>query len=314
MNAPNALGRSKPAGRKRPVLSVLVATARGLFANNTAEWAAAIAYYTLLSAFPLLLVAASLAALLVDASWAVARSAAVLGEFLPGGGEEVERIVQGAVAARGQFGILSAVALVWTGGRAFAALTLALNAVCDDDAPEDAPRRFLVSLGLLLGVAAAFVAALTAGTLVDDLWRVTESLPGETGVIFAVVRTAVQSLALLGAFWLVYRFVPRGRQSPRAALVGAAAATALFLVARPLFLFSLQRSETYRVAFGPLALAAILMVWAWVVAFITLFGGQLVVRTHVLLRTGAAEACGSDLAVASPAVGGPRRPEPTPAD
>lgn len=294
MNLADALARRRPTGRRGAVPSVVAATARGMFTNNAAEWAAAIAYYALLSAFPLLFVAASVASFLVDADWAVDRATAVLAEFLPGGGDEVERIVQEAVAARGRIGLLSGIALVWTGGRAFAALTLALNAVCDDDAPEDAPRRFLVSIGLLLGIGAAFVAALGAGTLVDDLWGVVGALPGENATPYAVARIAIQALALLGAFWLLYWFAPRGGRSPRATLIGAAAATALFLAARPLFLVTVERSETYRVAFGPLALAAILMVWAWIVAFITLFGGQLAVRTRALLRTGSAATCEAD--------------------
>lgn len=286
------------AGRRHPLVAVLAETARGLFANNAAEWAAAIAYYTLLSAVPLLFVAASVAALLVEPAWAVERATAVLAEFLPGGGEEVERIVQGAVAARGRLGVVSGIALVWTGGRAFSALTLALNAVCADDAPEDAPRRFLVSVGLLVGIAAAFVAALGAGTLVDDLWGVVGTLPGETAILYPIARTAIQALALLGAFWLVYWFAPRGRQHPWGALIGAVAATALFLAARPLFLVAIARSETYRVTFGPLAFAAILMVWAWAVAFITLLGGQLAVRIGALLRAGSAAACEEEPAAA----------------
>lgn len=108
--------------------------------------------------------------------------------------------------------------------------------------------------------------------------------PGERGPAFAAVRTAVQAMALFVAYGLVYRFVPRVRQDRRAILVGALAATLLFLAARPLFLLAVARSETYRITYGPLALTAILMVWAWVVAFITLAGGQLAMLTNAALR------------------------------
>ena len=265
---------------------VLTETVRGLFANNSGEWAAAIAYYGLLSAFPLLLVGASLASLVVDAAWAVERAVAVLGGFIPGGGDHVERIVQGAVASRGRIGLVSGIALVWTGGRALAALTLALNAVCGDDTPEDAPRRFLVSLGLLALIGFAFACALLSGTLIDDLWRLAGALPGQSGPAFTAVRAFIQAMALLGAFFLIYWFVPRSRQDGRATLVGASAATLLFLAARPLFLFAIEGSETYQVTYGPLALAAILMVWAWVVAYITLAGGQLAMLTRAIVFDG----------------------------
>jgi uncharacterized BrkB/YihY/UPF0761 family membrane protein len=60
----------------------------------------------------------------------------------------------------------------------------------------------------------------------------------------------------------------------------------LFLAARPLFLIAIERSETYRVTYGALALAAILMVWAWVVAFVTLVGGQLAMFTRMIVFDG----------------------------
>jgi membrane protein len=195
-------------GANRRFGSAVAETARALLAQNAAEWAAALAYYALLSAFPLMLVAASVAALAVDPAWAVERATAVLGEFLPGGGDRVEGIVQGAVASRGRLGLLSGLALLWTGGRALAALTLALNAVCGDDDADDAPRRFLVSLGLSALVGLGFLAALLAGRLVNELWDAVGVLPGATGPAFAVARTAIQAVALLGAFYLVYRLVP----------------------------------------------------------------------------------------------------------
>ena len=210
----------------------------------------------------------------------------MLGGFIPGGGDHVERIVQGAVAARGRIGFVSGIALVWTGGRALAALTLALNALCGDDTPKDAPRRFLVSLGLLTVIGFAFAGALLSGAVIDDLWRLAGVLPGESGPAFAAVRAFIQAWALLGAFFLIYWFVPRGRRDGRATLVGAGAATLLFLAARPLFLFAIERSETYQITYGPLALAAILMVWVWVVAFITLAGGQMTMLTRMIVFEG----------------------------
>lgn len=167
---PRALGPSRPAsGRLRLVGTLLRQTAKGLLAGNAAEWAAAIAYYGLLSALPFLLAATSLAAAVVDGGWAVEQATGVLAGFLPEGGEQVERIVRGAVESRGRIGLLSTLALVWTGGRAFAALTLALNAICGADAADDAPRCFLVSVGMLVVVGLAFAGALVSGLLVDDL-------------------------------------------------------------------------------------------------------------------------------------------------
>jgi membrane protein len=189
--------------------------------------------------------------------------------------------------------LISFPALIWTGGRAFASLTLALNAMRGDDAPEDAPRRFLVSLGMLAGIGLSFIGALASGVVFDEVWTLLRPLPGDAGPLLTIVRTVARAFTLFVAFGLVYWFVPRGRQDRRTTLIGAGAATVLFMAARPLFLVIIHRSATYQITYGPLALAAILMVWAWVVAFITLFGGQLATVSRAM-RTERGSAAGGE--------------------
>ncbi len=262
--------------------TILNRTTRSIFANNAGEWAAAMAYYSLLSLFPFLLVAGSIAALVVDPRWAVERVTPVVGGMLPQGSDLIERIVEQAIAARGRIGVISSIALVWTASRVFSALTLALNAVCDDDDPRDAPRRLIVSTLLLTGIASVFLLALLAGVFVDQLWDWLRFVPGDRGVLFGIIRHTTRALSLIGAYFLVYRFVPRGTRERRAALIGAITATGLVLLAQPLFVLFLQRSATYQVIYGPLAAAATLMIWAWVVAFVTLIAGQLAYHERAL--------------------------------
>ena len=52
------------------------------FADNATQWAAAIAYYSFLSLFPLLLAAVSLSAYFVSPDWAVGKAILLLGEFV----------------------------------------------------------------------------------------------------------------------------------------------------------------------------------------------------------------------------------------
>ena len=298
MTLRRAMSRREPGRRRRGPAwawttgTILNRTTRSVFANNAGEWAAAMAYDSLLSLFPLLLVAGSIAALVVDPRWAVERVTPVLGGMLPQGSDLVERIVEQAIASRGQISVVSGITLVWTASRVFSALTLALNAVCDDDDPRDAPRRVIVSALLLTGIAAVFLLALLAGVIVDQLWDWLRFIPGDRGVLFGIVRHTTRAASLIGAYFLIYRFVPRGTRERRAALVGALTATALVLLAQPLFLLFLQRSRTYQLIYGPLATAATLMVWAWVVAFITLIAGQLAYHERALrMRGSVADQC-----------------------
>lgn len=212
---------------------VLTQSVRDLRAANAPEWAAALACYAVLSLFPLLLLAVVGASYLVDATWAAGRATDLLGVFVPRGQREVEEIVAAAIDERGRVGILSAVLFLVTGRRVLGALTTGLNLVSDVDQQTDSfQRRVLVEFALLAGLGALFLLALSARALLDVAWGAIRFVPGAASPAFRVLQEILRALLLLVAFTLVYAVVPRGERHWRAAAIGAAAATALFVVAR----------------------------------------------------------------------------------
>lgn len=268
--------------------ALLLQSIKDLKANNAPEWAAALAFYTLLSLFPLLLAGATVASYFVDATWAVDRITELLGQFVPRGGIEVEQIVDGAIAQRGRVGLLSIVVLLATGRRVLGALIKALNLMSDVDEREDSfIRRALLELGLLFGLGGLFLMALSARPLLSPVWSVLDVLPGPLSLVARPALEIVRGLLLLATFYLIYTIVPRGERIRRAALLGAAAATLLFLLARYAFLFFIGRLwANFNLIYGPLAVAAILMLWSWYVALITLFGASLASHAKTMLIEG----------------------------
>ena len=63
---------------RRWLWRILKLATRNFFKNEGPTWAAAIAYYSLLSLFPLLLAAASIASYFVDPSWAVLQALSLI--------------------------------------------------------------------------------------------------------------------------------------------------------------------------------------------------------------------------------------------
>ena len=67
----------------------------------------------------------------------------------------------------------------------------------------------------------------------------------------------------------------------------AVAATGLFLVARVGFLTVLDRLwDSFTLIYGPLTIAALLLLWTWVVSLIVLFGGSLASHINAMLIEG----------------------------
>ena len=285
--SPPGSARSVRAG-PRAWAAVLRRASGDLWANNAMEWAAALAFYALLSLFPLALAAAAAAAYVVEPAWAVARLTDLLAGFVPPGVVDVEAIVAAAIAERGRVGLLAIASWVVAGRRILGALVTALDRVSDVDARrESLPRRALIELLLLAGLGALFALALSAGPLLGLLWRAAGAAPGPGSPALAGAEAAVRVLLLVATFYALYAVVPHGERGRRAALVGAVAAAALFLAARAAFLAVLGRLwASFDLVYGPLAVAAVLLLWAWYVGLVVLFGGSLASHAKVMLLEG----------------------------
>lgn len=249
------------------------------------DWSATLAFYAVLALFPLVLIGIIVLSLVTEPATLSDRAVSLIGEFLPGGEEGIGRIVDDAVAYRGRVGIVSALTFMYTGRRVLGALVRGLNHVSDVDPEEDdAKRAFAVELALFLGLLAMAMLALASGRLVEAGWDVLRAIPGPDRVMFWVAKTIVRALLLFALFALVFAAVPKGERRWRAVAVGALASTAAFLVAQGLFRLVLDGVwQNMTLAYGQIALAALLMTWAWIVALITLAGGGLASHVKVLL-------------------------------
>jgi membrane protein len=255
------------------------------------EWAAALAFYGVLSVFPLLLAAAAVASYVAPASVVTTRLSAVVEGGLPPG--VVDPIVSVAIAARGQVGLFAIIVWLLAGRRIFGALVTALDRVSDVDARhETVKRRALVELMSLIGVGLLCLVALVARSLVGLLWEAVWERGASTPLAWAI-RAVVHALVLTVAFFALYTVVPHGERDARAALLGAIIATILVLVARSVFLALLdQLWASFSLLYGPLALAALLLTWSWIIGLIILFGGSLAshIKVMVIERRSAHEA------------------------
>jgi membrane protein len=272
--------------RAKRLGEVLYEAIKAMFIDNVPQWAAAISYYTLLSAFPLLLAGAIIASFFVEPEQATQRLTEILGDFVPEGEQQIEDVVNNAVDARGQIGLFSFLGLLWTGTRVFGTMVKALNIAYDVDDHYGFFKRLFIETIMLSTVGLFFLGALTSGFFLGLLWDAVQFIPGDESIIVDLVQGAIGGLIIVGGFFLVYRFMPRTDQNWRSAILGAVIASALFIIARPLFLYYMGEFGNHDVIYGPLAILVILMIWIWLTAIITLFGGEIASHFQALLIEG----------------------------
>ncbi len=266
--------RNIPAAIQRP-LAVVLGSIRGLYRDGGPHWAAAIAYYGLLSIFPLLLSASSVAAFFVDRQTAVRLVGGVLGQYLPHGQSAVVSIVDEAIAARGAVTAISLLLLLLSGLRVFGMLAQGLDMAFGGGRDPVFWRGLVMNILMLLTAGLLFAAAFVAEALIGFLRARLNALGAGADWIIAPGYQVAASGMLGVALLMTYKFLPRRSVSWRSAFVGALAVTLLTAAARPIFLTYLLSFGELSLIYGSLASIIVVLIWAWVLAMLVLYGGEL---------------------------------------
>jgi membrane protein len=251
---------------------LVIQSVKDLGEDNGQQWAAAVTYYALLSSVPLLLVIISIATFFVGEQTATERITSALGNFAPEG-DQVQQAVKGMISSRGSVGIISFVTLLWTGSRVFSALIQALNVINLVNEGYGFIKRLVLSLVMTFTLGLGILLAFGFSFILPE-------------VLFTVLVWLIQLALIVGIFYLIYQFVPKGKHDSRASLVGAVGATLLFVIARPLFTFYIEEFGRQNKIYGPLAIVIIAMLWLWITALITLYGGELASHARAMLIEG----------------------------
>ena len=242
-----------------------------LFADDQGlSWAGAIGLYLFLSVPPFLVATAWVAGLFFPAEQGEAFMIEQVAKYLPA----EQGLLEGILANKPTEaigGALSVAVLLFSGSRAFAALTSAINVMWRRVGRLTFIRRQVLRIGMLLltlallGLAALGEAAV--GALFDG-----DSSPDE---LWLLDWQVIPSL-LLGAFLLVaYKLLPREPVSWAHAALGALLAGVGIRVAQAVS-GSLAEAGSFRAPYGELAGVALMAIWALVVGVIILFGAALV--------------------------------------
>ena len=258
---------------------------RDFVIDDGLHWSSSIAFYGVLSIFPLVLASVDIASWFTGPQGASRQASQILDHLMPHA-DTVADIIEKAIAARHRTGLVSLLFLLYAGGRVFAVLIRALNIVCDMNEIYGFFHRLLVEMGMLLSIGALFLAAFVANLLVPALDYLMASVPQGKAAITAVIGWTLPSLFLLGGFFCLYRFVPRARCNWQSCLLGAVAATAGCDGARPLFALYVGKLASYSQIYGWLTIGILLMVWAQVVSIILVYCGELASHIQMMAFEG----------------------------
>lgn len=250
--------------------------------DNVGTLAAALAYFTIFSIFPLLLVVVSLVGYVVDPEEFEVQQQLLALIGSPEIRELVEQTLVHFTETRGAAGLIGAVTLLFAATGIFGALSRTFKVIWENrliveggnirTAVTRAVREKLIAFGLLAGAAALILAAVLGNFALSLVGSYTDFW-GFDALLRRLAQLAIMITLLTIAFAVLYKALPGGLPAwgdvfP-AALIAAVAFTAMQYLAELIF------GQLNFSSFGVLGGALALLTWIYFSAQILLIGGEL---------------------------------------
>jgi membrane protein len=243
---------------------------------------AAIAYYTIFSIAPLLVIVIALAGFFFGVEAAQGRIfAQVHGMVGADGAAAIEGMVKSA--SKGVNGILGGVTavivLLFGATGAFAELQSSMDRIWQ--APADLKpsgvwdliRRRLLTFGMVLAVAFLLLVSLVVSAVVSSLQALWSAEEGSLETVLQTVNF-LTSLAIISAmFAMIFKFLPRVSVAWRDVLIGAVITALLFNVGKLLIGLYIGKSGVVS-GFGAAGSLVAILVWVYYSALIFLLGAE----------------------------------------
>jgi membrane protein len=284
-------GRSEPANTgaapeqrtglpRRAWGAVLKRTVAEFREDNVTDWAAALAYYGILSVFPALIALVSVLGLVGPS--ATDPLLTNLGSFAPGPAHQIlENALRGITEHRGGAGLLFVVGLagaLWSASAYIGAFIRASNSIWDveEGRPiwKTIPLRLAITIVTLILLTATAVAVTVTGPLADKVGKLL-GVGSAAVTVWDIAKWPVLILVVSLMFSILYYAAPNVRQPAfRWVTPGGILAVIVWIVVSALFGLYAANFGSYNKTYGSLGAVVIFLVWLWLTNVAILLGAE----------------------------------------
>jgi membrane protein len=281
--------RAKWIGRWRLVLHVLRESLVKFYTDDSLAISASIAYYSVLSIFPFLLLLLGLSGIYIRHYQLAGRLAAVLEPILPMRPDFILQNLQGITTAYGRVGFASFLLLLWSSAGVFLPLEKALNRAWEVEKERSWLRRRLLALEMSLIFGVVILASSSFVGLNVYIRRWVQSSAAEPVSFFIayygsrILLMAATFALTLAMFIVIFEHLPNRPMQLRQVLPSAFLTAILWQAARSTFTHLLPRFN-YRHVYGSIGVVVALMTWAYVSSAVMLFGARVSGILHRTLK------------------------------
>lgn len=243
---------------------------------------AALAYYTLFSIAPLLIIAIAVAGLFFGQEAAQGEIVAQMQSLLgPEGAKAVQDLLKAAdEPARDIFAaLLSLITLVIGATTVFAELQSDLDRIWRVPVAKQESslwillRSRVLSFGLVLGLGFLLLVSLLLSALIAFFGKWSHGLSGDREAFFQSLNFGISFASTTVLFAMIYKLMPQAKIAWRDVWIGAAVTALLFEIGKILIGLYLGKT-TVLAGFGPAGSLVVLLLWVYFSAQIFLLGAE----------------------------------------
>jgi membrane protein len=278
----------------RKYFALVRATATGFIADDALSRGAAIAYYTVTSMAPVLLIVIAIAGFVFGTE---AAQGAIVEQLSGMMGAQSAEMVQSMIQSAGNRGagiiatIIGIVALLITASGVFGEMQAALNVIWKAAPKEGTVSRLvrarLASLGLVVTLGFLLMVSLVVSAALKALGTWVNGVMPSFHVILQALGFLISLLIIAVLFGAVYKVLPDKKLTWRDVAVGAISTAILFTIGK--FLISLYiGSSAVASSYGAAGALIVILIWIYYSAQIFLLGAEFTkayATTHGSQRT-----------------------------
>ena len=275
------LSSELPLGRTAWCGRALIRAVRVLIDAGGIDLAASLAYFTMLSFFPLVALVIMAVATFGDAEVIGSRLTEILVYYLPASDHLIDEAVQNLLNGSLAFGVVALVGMVLGANGLFMAANRSVNRIFGIAARRivqitvtqvSVATLILLLFLLSLGLTALLQIAVSFGRGISE---VTGGVSTLAVVVLGVVSALLPVVLTATAFAIVYHRLPNVDVKWRDATFGATVAVVLFEMRKHLFFWFTNLSSQRHAIYGPVASVVVLMMWSYIASLIFLYGAAL---------------------------------------
>jgi membrane protein len=238
--------------------------------------AASIAFFSMLSLFPLILGMIALASSVLKSEALRTRVIDWIIEFFPVGADFITENIESLVRLRGAAGLVSMLVLFWSAKKMVGAMSRGINSALDLKRGHAIYLSPLRDFGLVVVISLLMLATTALSPLAGLIAGLELNFPGETwGEWIGLVGGHLVSLSSTGAMLgCSYFLMPYHRPGWSEVWPGLVIATLLIEIGKKAFIYYVDNVTSMDALYGSISSSIVLMLWLYFFGRVLLYGAE----------------------------------------